>query len=92
MFLLSQERGYSSAVIQKVTVPFIDQSQCVNDWKRGRNSPVTPNQVCAGEPGADSCKGDSGGPLLHRADERSAPWFLVRLGLLKPTEGRKETA
>ena len=72
-----QELGYSTSVIQKVTVPFIDQVRCSNDWRRGRVSPITDDQVCAGEAGKDSCQGDSGGPLLYRDDGSSAPWFLV---------------
>ena len=32
--------------------------------------------MCAGAVGFDSCRGDSGGPLLYRSGP-NAPWYLA---------------
>ena len=37
---------------------------------------LTSKQVCAGAVGFDSCRGDSGGPLLYRSGP-NAPWYLA---------------
>ncbi len=57
--------GASSAIIQKVQVPIVEQDKCVNDWLRGGQ--ITSKHLCAGKKGSDSCQGDSGGPLLQKS-------------------------
>ena len=32
--------------------------------------------ICAGAEGIDSCKGDSGGPMVYRAS-KADPWTLI---------------
>lgn len=52
-----------SAVKLKVNVPVILNDDCN---KRLPNKKVQANQMCAGGvPGKDSCRGDSGGPLIR---------------------------
>ncbi|KAH8384068.1 hypothetical protein KR009_012011, partial [Drosophila setifemur] len=53
-----------SSVMQKVVVPFVHPTEC-NDRYRSKKITLGKNQMCAGgKPGEDSCKGDSGGPLM----------------------------
>lgn len=53
-------RGLTSASLQKVEVPFTDQTEC----KRSSSSRITPFMFCAGyyDEAKDACQGDSGGP------------------------------
>lgn len=59
------ESGHSSNVLMKVDLPVFDQTQCTNIYN-GTTNPVSDNMLCAGytDGTADSCTGDSGGPLF----------------------------
>jgi secreted trypsin-like serine protease len=48
-----------------VTVDFIDDTTCENDYLFGTTAEAAPVQVCAAAGGKDSCQGDSGGPLVR---------------------------
>lgn len=66
------------SVLQVVNVPVITNEKCER-WHNDQNIQVKiwPEMVCAGyrEGGKDSCKGDSGGPLMvQQADGR---WVLI---------------
>ncbi|XP_069098578.1 trypsin-3-like [Pleurodeles waltl] len=50
-----------SDVLQGANVPFVNQSSCKRSYG---DSKITLNMICAGQFGKDSCKGDSGGPLI----------------------------
>lgn len=68
------------SVLQVVNVPIVANDRC-ESWHRdsGIQVKIWPEMVCAGyrEGGKDSCKGDSGGPLMvQQADGR---WVLVGL-------------
>jgi len=59
------ESGSGSNVLMKVNLPVFDQTECENIYSSTTN-PVSDNMVCAGYTNgtADSCTGDSGGPLF----------------------------
>uniref|UniRef100_A0A182JHK9 Uncharacterized protein n=1 Tax=Anopheles atroparvus TaxID=41427 RepID=A0A182JHK9_ANOAO len=44
-----------------VEIPIVDKEECLSQWNGVQ---VTPQMICAGELGKDSCNGDSGGPLV----------------------------
>jgi len=72
----------STARQQKLIAPAVSNLDCIGQYeetvKVNLSGNIKPSQhLCAGgEPGKDSCKGDSGGPLMAREDDIS-PWQLV---------------
>ncbi|KAI9584631.1 hypothetical protein GQX74_006526 [Glossina fuscipes] len=67
------EKKSSSAVKQSVSVPLFDQKYCQQQYATlGLNIEWT--QICAGgELNKDSCRGDSGAPLMHN---HNGIWIL----------------
>lgn len=57
--------GPSSDVLLQVQVPVVDNNSCGQAYAR-HGATITGEQLCAGEAkgGKDSCRGDSGGPLM----------------------------
>ncbi|XP_058063057.1 trypsin 3A1-like [Anopheles bellator] len=53
--------GSLPIILQRVDIPVVDQAVCAGAWPSGW---VTPDMICASEPGRDACNGDSGGPLV----------------------------
>ena len=54
----------NSAVLMEVRLPGVSQQVCAGIL-RSKGAAITSRQICAGgEPGRDSCGGDSGGPLM----------------------------
>ncbi|XP_040583953.1 serine protease 33 [Lepeophtheirus salmonis] len=75
-FLLPEIKRPS--VLQVVNVPVLDNERCETWHKdKGFNIKIWPEMVCAGyrQGGKDSCKGDSGGPLM--VQQRDGRWVLV---------------
>lgn len=66
-----QEGGRRSRVLQQVQLPILENSECENRYRRaGRwisDQQFGSSIICAGDlkGGRDSCKGDSGGPMMH---------------------------
>lgn len=57
--------GPSSDVLLQVQVPVVDNESCKKSYAK-HGAVITESQICAGEKkgGKDSCRGDSGGPLM----------------------------
>jgi trypsin len=52
--------GFSSDLLQVVTVPFVSDAVC----EKAYPGSIIESMICAGEEGKDSCQGDSGGPMV----------------------------
>ena len=70
-----QQIKASTDILMKAIVPAVAKSKCdALDEFKTLNTTV---HICAGgEPGVDSCNGDSGGPLLYQSIAKT-PWFQV---------------
>jgi len=67
----ASEGGEIVPNLMAVDVPIVERKDCETRYKAGD---VAPNTICAGfeEGGKDSCRGDSGGPLIQRDGEGRA--------------------
>ncbi|XP_075986144.1 phenoloxidase-activating enzyme-like [Anticarsia gemmatalis] len=56
----------TSPIKQHVVLPFVQQEKCLQPYKLFKVN-LQRGQICiGGEAGKDSCKGDSGGPLMYQ--------------------------
>ena len=68
-------RSYSE-VKQKLFIPIVSLSTCAEMFKEAGHR-IRDSQVCAGgNHKEDSCKGDSGGPLLHAVSDNQAQYYI----------------
>lgn len=70
--------GITSSIKLKVDVPLLSNRECQE--KIGSRIIISKNHYCAGgEEGKDSCRGDSGGPLMRsfkNNPEDDEQWYL----------------
>ncbi|XP_022817190.1 serine protease easter-like [Spodoptera litura] len=83
------ENKMSSDVKLEVKVPYIPLDRCNNIYKSKKLIKLWEKQICAGgENGVDTCKGDSGGPLMY---ENGGEYFelagVVSFGNVKCGKG-----
>ncbi|XP_032133028.1 enteropeptidase isoform X3 [Sapajus apella] len=66
-------QGPTANILQEADVPLLSNEKC---QKQMPEYNITENMICAGyeEGGIDSCRGDSGGPLMCQENNR---WFLA---------------
>nr|AAZ91696.1 prophenoloxidase activating proteinase-2 [Manduca sexta] len=74
----------SSKIKLHVNVPFVDNERClggVRKLRNGENISLWKGQLCAGGvSGKDSCKGDSGGPLMYDKERKYEAVGVVSYG------------
>lgn len=71
------ESSSSSPVKLKIKLPIVSLNSCRNAFRQYRLSPDE-SQICAGgERDRDSCKGDSGGPLMNTVkNNNNEQWYI----------------
>jgi len=72
------ETGNTSDVLQTVTISRLDKSTCYQFlWEN-----LTDSQICGGSGnGADTCNGDSGGPLYSKVSD-GVTWRQTQFGIV----------
>jgi secreted trypsin-like serine protease len=76
---INSETLKSSRILQQLRMPVLTTEQCSQSeyWSKIPDIRFRPEHMCAGgEAGKDSCKGDSGGPLIIE-DETESTFYLV---------------
>ena len=73
-----------SSHLRETNVPLVDQDSCADKYVEfGRN--IGSTQFCAGDQNRDSCRGDSGGPLLS-SELDDGKWAIIGIVSFGPDE------
>ena len=72
--VVNDATGESTDILQEVELSTITNLQCITNTVYTKKN-ITPATICARGQGKDSCRGDSGGPLL--AHEGGGHYFSV---------------
>lgn len=74
----TEELEFGSAVKLKAKVPLVSEEVCKAPYEKN-GIHLSKSQLCAGGGKRDSCKGDSGGPLMYedRTDPSETRWYAV---------------
>ncbi|CAG7823289.1 unnamed protein product [Allacma fusca] len=67
-------------VLQKVEIPLISINSCIRSLMRLRVRVIPELQICGGSKNRDSCKGDSGGPLMMTVNGRMTLIGIISYG------------
>lgn len=84
--LISLSAGTQASPVKlKVNITLVDHSQCSALYARRNRLSLAQTQFCAGgQEGKDSCRGDSGGPLM-KTIPRSVLWYIEGVVSFGPT-------
>lgn len=80
------ENNTNSVRMLKLDLPGVRRQACADVYRR-QNVNLGSGQMCAGgQPGKDSCRGDSGGPLMRYDNLARFPhWYLAGIVSFGPT-------
>lgn len=80
------ENGTNSDRMLKLDLPGVPRQDCQNVYRQKKVN-LGVGQMCAGgKPGKDSCRGDSGGPLMRYDNHATVPhWYLAGIVSFGPT-------
>jgi len=74
-------KGQGKAALSLLVFSQVPLAQCRQPYLAFGGAEITPDHICAGHSGADSCDGDSGGPLMARrrggASNGDDQWVIV---------------
>lgn len=79
----NESNSYNSDELQKVALDLIDNNDCQNMYAKTKftRTTIDSNQMCAGgfsgDDERDTCKGDSGGPIMITKQDNDCLFYVV---------------